>query len=155
MAKPRVLLEGWQDQYNRMRRSRARLDALSTYPEYDDAFFHAVQDAWHLKDWIQNDESDPAIDRSLHAKIVAEAHTRDAIRIIADLANCTKHLVQRDHPKAGAELDGTDAEAKMGTGQSKRWFRVRLRTGAMREGTELIDEAIAAWDELLKHHGFL
>lgn len=23
----------------------------------------------------------------------------------------------------------------------------------MREGTELIDEAIAAWDELLKHHG--
>jgi hypothetical protein len=99
MTKPRVLLEGWKHQCERMRRSRVRLDSLSTYPESDDAFFHAVQDAWHLKDWIQNDESDPSIDQSLRAKIVAVAHRRDAILIIADLANCTKHLVQRDPPR--------------------------------------------------------
>jgi hypothetical protein len=39
-----------------MKRSRTRL--ASPYQSsiaYDDDFYHAVQDAWHLKDWILED----------------------------------------------------------------------------------------------------
>ena len=56
----RVLVEGARNQYDRMHRSRARLrDRYESSVAYDDDFYHALQDAWHLKDWIKNDFPTP------------------------------------------------------------------------------------------------
>jgi hypothetical protein len=155
MNKPRVLLEHWMDQYHRMQRSRDRLRNVSNvFPDYDDAFFHAVQDAWHLKDWIKNDQ---ALDQNRRDLVIGQVHTCDSIMIIADLANCTKHLEL--NAVAGAEFQSRNAEAKLSTDasqwESKRWFTIRLTSGAACEGTELLDEAIAAWNDLLKRHQLL
>ncbi len=52
----RVFNEGWRHQYHRMKRSRDRFNAPHQIAdEYDDDFYHAIQDTWHLKDWIAND----------------------------------------------------------------------------------------------------
>jgi hypothetical protein len=48
------------------------------------------QVAWHLKDWIKNDQS---VDESCRNLVADEVHKCDPLLIIADLANCTKHLV--------------------------------------------------------------
>ena len=88
----RVFDEGWRNQYDRMHRSRVRLDAAHrSSDEYDDAFYHAVQDAWHLKDWIREDTGLPA---QLRDDISQQVDENESLGIIADLANCTKHLIR-------------------------------------------------------------
>jgi hypothetical protein len=100
----RVLAEGWRNRYDRMHRSRARLGRrYERSVDYDDDLYHAVQDAWHLKDWIK---SDAAIDQALRDRIVADVENERALRIIADLANCTKHLVLSKKTREGAALSG-------------------------------------------------
>jgi hypothetical protein len=119
----RVLLEGWRDQYERMRRSRARLNGrYESSLAYDDDFYHAIQDAWHLKDWIGEDA---ALDQGLRARIGSEVEKNTALRIIADLANCTKHLVLRKTIREGAALKGTSSTVNLGDGTLiNRDFRV-------------------------------
>src|SRR5437867_5283927 len=86
----RVFNEGWRDQYARMKRSGYRFNAPHQITaEYDDDFYHAVQDTWHLKDWIAED----ATLGPLGLSIAKEAETIPVLDIIADLANCTKHFV--------------------------------------------------------------
>src|SRR5437764_15394195 len=86
----RVFDEGWRHQYHRMKRSRDRFNASHQIAdEYDDDFYHAIQDTWHLKDWIAND----AALGSLVSRIAQEASTIPLLDIIAELANCQKHHV--------------------------------------------------------------
>lgn len=87
----RVFEEGWRNQYERMRRSRAQLENMHrTSDEFDDAFYHAVQDAWHLKDWIKEDDK---LGEQLRSEIINKVESAESLGIVADLANCTKHLV--------------------------------------------------------------
>ena len=88
----RVFNEGWRHQYHRMKRSRDRFNAPHQIAdEYDDDFYHAVQDTWHLKDWIAND----AALGPLGPRIAQEASTIPLLDIIADL--CELHEAPRAH----------------------------------------------------------
>lgn len=152
MKKPRVLLERWKHQYERMLRARNRLDAsFRTSDDYDDAFYHAAQDAWHLKDWIKNDTS---LRKTRRKKIAEKVHLLREIRIVADLANCTKHLVLSDI-KEGAQLAGTHSTVEIGKPEFQRQISIRLKDGTQRLATEILDDAIRAWGTLLKRHRML
>ncbi len=141
MNKPGVLLEHWRDQYDRLLRARTRLDAgFRSSLDYDDAFYHAAQDAWHLKDWIKNDQ---AVDESRRTLVADEVHKCDPLLIIADLANCTKHLVL-ENAKADAALAST--HSTVGAGTLQRRILIRLKNGTERSATEVLDDAIRAWD---------
>ena len=152
----RVLAEGWRNQYDRMHRSRTRLrGAYRSSIDYDDDFYHAVQDAWHLKDWIKGDA---AIDPVLRNRIVGEVEAEWAHRIIADLANCTKHLVldRKKWIREGAHLAATSSVVNLGDGTLiNRDFRVTLDDRTTHSGLELLDEALQAWDAQLKRHRLL
>lgn len=51
-------LTGWHSQYERMKRTYARLsENYVSSIDYDDTLQHFFQDCWHLKDWIKNDAS--------------------------------------------------------------------------------------------------
>jgi hypothetical protein len=147
----RVPAVGWREQYDRLRRARAKLDTehLSSLT-YDDDFYHAAQDVWHLKDWIKNDEAQPEAVRS---RISDAVHESKALLIIADIANGTKHL-EITTPKAGAGISGTDSTIGGGTPMI-RTIRVRMNDGTERTGVELLDEAINAWDLILETEGLL
>jgi hypothetical protein len=126
-----------------MKRSVARFHAPHQFAaEYDDDFYHAVQDMWHLKDWIAND----AALGPLGHTIAHESSTIPLLDIIADLANCTKHLVLTKALRAHAELHDNTMERTMTVG---------LEDGSEYTDVALLDDAHDAWENLLTRHGLL
>ena len=148
----RVFHEGWREQYARMKRSAARFHAPHQIAdEYDDDFYHAIQDTWHLKDWIAND----AALGPLGSTIAQEAATIPLLDIIADLANCTKHLVLTKTIRAGANLEGTSSTVSLHDGAMDRSITIGLEDGSEYTGAVLLDEAHEAWENILTGHGLL
>lgn len=81
---------GWPEQYERMRRMFARLmrDDHDQQEQLDD-FMIFFQTAWHLKDWIRNDENLAA---SICDGIESKVRQRDMLLICRDLAVGGKHF---------------------------------------------------------------
>jgi hypothetical protein len=92
-----TILTGWREQYDRMRRTYDRWQDLATgqvlasSEENKDAMIHFFQNAYHLKDWIKNDENAP-ISRSARRKVEKHVNRTEALRLCADLCNGTKHF---------------------------------------------------------------
>jgi hypothetical protein len=148
----RVFNEGWRHQYHRMKRSRDRFNAHHQIAdEYDDDFYHAVQDTWHLKDWIAND----AALGPLGSRIAQEATTIPLLDIIADLANCTKHLVLTKTIRANAELKSSSSTVSLDDGAMDRTITIGLEDGSEYTDVVLLHEAHEAWEILLNGHGLL
>jgi hypothetical protein len=148
----RVFHEGWRHQYHRMKRSHDRFNAPHQIAdEYDDDFYHAVQDTWHLKDWIAND----AALGPLGSKIAQEAATIPLLDIIADLANCTKHLVLTKTIRSGAELQSTSSTVSLHDGAMDRTITVSMKDESEYTDGALLMDAHDAWESLLTRHGLL
>lgn len=148
----RVFHEGWREQYARMKRSGARFHAPHQFAaEYDDDFYHAVQDTWHLKDWIAEDTTLGPLGPS----IAKEAGTIPVLDIIADLANCTKHLVLTKKIRAHAELKSTSSTVSLHDGTMDRTITVSMHDGSEYTDVELLFDAHDAWESLLTRHGLL
>ncbi len=83
----------WVGQWMRMLRSLERMQAPPTssfvYADVEDAVVHFFQDAWHLKDWLLKD---PASGALVDADIEGEVNRVLELKIVADVANATKHL---------------------------------------------------------------
>lgn len=149
----RVFEQGWRDQYKRMRRSALKSrEAFLNSDDYDDALYHAMQDAWHLKDWIDGDDN---LSLPLRSKIVDDAENDKTLGIVADLANCTKHLVLTRRIRQGAALHSASSEVNLGNRSMKREVVVRLKDGSTHSGADLLKQALSVWDTVLKKHGLL
>lgn len=89
---------GWDGQYHRMQRAFQRLwgvaPATSAFVagDIEDGFIHFFQDAWHLKDWLRNDPTT----RTRVTDIEQFINSSDPLKLVADLANGSKHLTLRD-----------------------------------------------------------
>ena len=144
--------EGWRHQYHRMKRSRDRFNAPHQIAhEYDDDFYHAVQDTWHLKDWIAHD----AALGPLGHRIAQEASTIPLLDIMADLANCTKHLVRTKTIRENAELKSSSSNVSLHDGAMDRTITIGLEDGSEYMGVALLDDTHEAWENLLTVHGLL
>lgn len=102
------LSEGWKDQYDRMLRSRVRLDeaaGASSGDEARDMLYHFFQDAYQLKDWLIH-----GLAMSRSAKDALEGHITATVPLArcADICNGTKHLLLKDPriPGKPAEVAG-------------------------------------------------
>jgi hypothetical protein len=147
----KVLPESWRDQYDRMLRSSWRFShGFPTTVDYDDAFYHFLQDAWHLKDWISND---PSLDQTLKSCVVAEAERSRPLRVVADLANGTKHLVLTRYIREGASVSSMDVTVLLGQGRIRREIVVTLIDGTQLVGANIVSDAVAEWDRLLHKCG--
>ena len=135
-----------------MKRSCDRFNAPHQIAdEYDDDFYHAIQDIWHLKDWMAND----AALGPLGARIAQEATTIPLLDIIADLANCTKHLIVTKAIHAGADLESTSSTFSLHDGVMERTITISLEDGSEYTGVVLLNDAHEAWENLLTGHGLL
>jgi len=82
------------EQYNRMKRFLERIKTQNRNQiEYEDDIWAFFQNAWHLKDWIQNDDAFKTknninIDNFLKNGIEQSTN----LQICRDIANQTKHL---------------------------------------------------------------
>lgn len=93
------ILSGWREQYDRMQRgltllrSVAEGEVYASSDEARDALFHFYQDAYHLKDWVKNDDSVKTAD-----DVERFINGTPDLQLCADLCNGTKHLsLNRSH----------------------------------------------------------
>jgi hypothetical protein len=106
---------------------------LST-EDYRDEVFALFQAIWHLKDWII--KSDSTLASKVEPWIQKEGHS---LKVAADVANGSKHMVLDRHPRAGGSAH-TRNDAFVVTGVSPpQTFKVVDRSGPQ----EVVRQAVA------------
>ena len=139
----------WRSQHDRMERGYTHLnEPYRSSTNYEDDIQHYFQDCWHLKDCIKNDDS---VSQSIRQSVEAEVEKHEPLRIIADLANGSKHL-NRHTNREGAYVTG--GHLTIGLGQNKPIdidYEVTLaKTGTVRSAKVIVKEAFDAWQIVLK-----
>lgn len=149
MLKPS--LTSWRAQYDRMQRSFERVTAEQTSSvAYDDALQHFMQDCWHLKDWIKNDPL-ANVGKAIEAAVFA----CKSLRIVADLANGSKHLDRYTHHE-GAYVTSTNVTVHLGQKRAiEHEYVVTLDDGTRTTAEALVSEAVKDWDSILKKRGLI
>lgn len=136
-------LISWRAQYARMLRGFEKLQrSYGSSVEYGDDLQHFLQDCWHLKDWIA---TDPA--SGIHAPdIEREVHAIDTLRVVGDLATACKHFNHDRTNRADAYVAGNDVTVGA---RLELVYRITTKYGDT-TAAQLVPDAVAAWDELLR-----
>lgn len=167
----------WPEQYDRMQRMLARLEHPSrVQQELLDDLMVFFQSAWHLKDWIRNDENVPS---EVRESIQEEVSNREALLICRDLAVGGKHFELWPVPGRPKALLGVVTKRNTTTRLGGGRVRPEVTTEESSEGVvvllppEIEDlpegehdaeldtlpalglarDVVAAWDELLVEVG--
>jgi hypothetical protein len=87
----------WREQYDRMKRWRARLNESGHAEERrrDDIYAFFVC-CYHLKDWIKKDAS---LDEDVHQGVESFVNSNRTLGLAADVANGFKHLERDQKPR--------------------------------------------------------
>ncbi|MDP4511733.1 hypothetical protein [Nonomuraea turcica] len=152
--------EGWRDQHQRMLRSHVRLAEAASgamsggSDEARDRLFHFFQDAYHLKDWLKNDD-DPRIppNGDVEALFTNPQRSIAVLRLAADLCNGVKHRKLR----AGTSKTGDDSTRISNQSVSiflgspviaeHQWY---VTSGGQKyDVVELADDIVEAWNAWL------
>jgi hypothetical protein len=154
-------LSGWQEQYERMLRSHARLtdiangSAMASSDQGRDALFHFFQDAYHLKDWIKNDSE--VAPRGVEKWIEQMA----SLRLCADLCNGSKHLKltksrTADLGTSFAVQDVTVRPGSIGHPANPPLHGWRVQSGGQSpDAVELAGDVVRDWRSWLRSEGLL
>jgi hypothetical protein len=146
MYKPNLVT--WRAQYDRMERGYTRLNkSYQSSTDYEDDIQHYFQDCWHLKDWIKNDIN---LSQAVRSNIEVEVDDHKSLRIVADLANGSKHL-SRHTNREGAYVTSGDVTVHLG--QSKPTeinYNISLSDGSVLSQKDLVIDAFDAWQIVLK-----
>jgi hypothetical protein len=138
--------DGWQMHYRRMVRSFDRLQRPYNNTEvHDDDLHHFFQDAWHLKDWINNDTTVP---ETIRHKIWKRVHEDFALRVAADLANGTKHLLLTKKLHENARFLNRQVIACPGQDLRFVWTIETSKGKFIAE--EMVHNVKTAWDKIIE-----
>jgi hypothetical protein len=95
----------WREQYDRVKRWRARLgERTGVEDRRVDDFYAFFSTCFHLKDWLKQDNSLP---ESVRADVETHVNATFWLKLCADLANGSKHL-ELSRPRV-------DPKARVGT----------------------------------------
>ena len=151
MYKPELVT--WRAQYDRMERGYTRLNKpYQSSVDYEDDIQHYFQDCWHLKDWIKNDVN---VSQIVRDNIESEVDNHKSLRIVADLANGSKHLSRTKH-REGAYVTGGNLNIYLG--QSKPIdieYNITLNDGSIVCQKVLVKEVFDDWQIVLKKFNLL
>jgi hypothetical protein len=116
--------------------------------DLEDFLSAALLLTWHLQDWIHHD---PHIDERIRRRIGERGLSNRDIRIVGDLSNRFKHVTNQK-PRAGAAhaLINLAAEVDGSTGIH---HLVEDDSGARRRASDILDAALAHWQQLLDDEG--
>jgi len=119
----------------------------------DDVYAFFIN-CFHLKDWIQNDDTvvlDSKVDKKEKGKYIKDyINTVDELKLCADLCNSVKHLYldrkpySRKEPKFGKK----SAKLYLGVGQDKIEMKYIIDTlSGPRDAFEIATKCMEAWDK--------
>lgn len=144
--------ESWEAQYRRMMRAYDRIEARPERPdEHEDALLCFFMHAWHLKDWIEADES---VSATARGAVETEAFKRPDLVRARDVANGAKHRVLTGHHHGGERASKT-LNLYLDGGTPGACVRYRFADGHEEDGMVLAHMTKGAWDALLVELGLL
>lgn len=136
-------------QFERVKRLLKRIENQNRNQiDYEDDLWFFFQNAWHLKDWIENDASLSAVTRNGIEKI-CKAYPR--IMICADLANRAKHSELTRKIRTDAKHTRTDVTIKIGIGSEYRYI-ITNKDKTEYDALELAKEIVTDWEEIIGDH---
>ena len=152
----------WRDQYERMKRFRARASepmsgsARETYNQrvVDDlaAFFVFC---YHLKDWLKKDSVYPVPSQEVE-DFVSQS---EELSLCGDLANASKHAVLRGdsvRSDPNPNVQGGSVSSDLGPLKFEgSWFEVVTSKGEEHDALNLADRCLCEWEEFLKKNGLI
>jgi len=139
----------YNEQFERVKRLLKRIENQNRDQiDYEDDLWFFFQNAWHLKDWIENDASLSVATRNDIEKI-CEAYPR--IMICADLANRTKHSELTRKIRTGAKHTRTDVTIKIGIGSEYK-YTITDKDKTEYDALELAKGIVTDWEEIIKDH---
>jgi hypothetical protein len=152
----------WRTQYERMKRTRHKLDRPYDVPaEYDDDVVHFFQDALHLRDWLTSDWSWQTGARKNAADCDAVAQwvkDHEALQAASDIANGTKHPERDKAPYRFMVRVRKHVNIHVGPGAETA---IEMRSdfadaqGKEQSASDLADDVIREWDDFLRSRGLL
>ncbi len=147
------ITDGWQMQWRRVERGFAKLnEAYNNTELYDDDIYHFFQDAWHLKDWIEND---PLVPSTVGDQVKQELGLARTFRVAADFANGTKHMVLRQ-PHKRAQFTERKVTVKLGNpGPALQERILTLVDGSQTTAEAVAAEVMREWPLLLRRFGLM
>lgn len=146
------------DQLARVERFLSRVqDHNRASVEYDDDLWSFFQNAWHLKDWIENDGT---LDKNIRKAIVDEAHRTFELQVCADIAVGTKHLSLTKRKNRGygyeSNVDRRSVNVYLGSPTtSVSTHYISLNDGSTIVAQELAEGIVTIWRKILSpiaHH---
>ena len=146
--------DGWQMQWRRVERGFLKLQEEYNNTElYDDVIYHFFQDAWHMKDWIKNDSS---VLKHVRDQIEAEVSNKRSLRIAADFANGTKHMLLTRPRAENAQLTGRNVSITLGAPGKARYEWVLTLSDTSNTTAEAVArELMEEWNQLLRKFGLM
>lgn len=114
--------------------------------QYEDDLWSFFQNCWHLKDWIKND---PKVSDVIKSNIGVEIYQYESLRICADLANRSKHLVLRNI-RIDANIPGRQIVAVVGSTSTVTWdYRIVIKDGKELKATAVAEQAVKDWEAMI------
>jgi len=156
-----MLIESYLQQYERMTRFLKRLENQNRdQQDYVDDMWSFFQHCFHLKDWIKND---PQISPDIGSKIEEKINASQTLKIIADLANRSKHF-RLDKKREDANLTGVGVtievpvlsispekkEANSESSKSKYHITIKTANSHTFDGLQLAKDAVKEWDRIFE-----
>ncbi len=150
----------WREQYDRMKRSHARLKEPSVPADRRvDDFYTFFVWCFHLKDWLKNDPSvDPGVAKAGESLV----NNSDPLKLCADLANGVKHLSARRTPRVDPDLRIEYLSAMINDPSQPDAIQIVDAISIIADGPqwlwdapEVADACVQAWESFLQQHRLL
>jgi hypothetical protein len=139
-----------KEQFARVERFLARIDRQEASDEAADDLWCFFMNCWHLKDWIIHD---PTI-KIPAERVKTDVDSYESLRICADLANRTKHLVLTRPAREDAKVVGRQVQVFDGSPhEATARYTVELADGSTRDVHEVARDAVRDWRALLDNYG--
>jgi len=145
-----------QNHYQRLERLAKKVltNTNREQHEYDDDVRQFLQECWNLKDRIKFDEE---IDAGIRNSVEEDIKQYPHLEMVADLANRIKHFTLTRNVRKDAKVGNIKVNIKVGnpgTGHAKITYRIDIDNGDSLELTELVNESVRSWKEILIGYGY-
>jgi hypothetical protein len=167
----------WREQYDRVLRARVRVTEHyavkagyktfggDDFQRFRDDILHCIQDIFHLRDWVKNDQSVDVDLGVLKTLFIGDPVCSPYLHMARDLANGSKHLVL-DRARSSevdiaisptGSVDWTPA-GNMEDGVIAQALQIEVGSGdgvTRMDALAFIDACMQEWDEFLRGEGLI
>jgi hypothetical protein len=126
-------------------RHRPKLDALLPDDEGEDRLRAFFESCWNVKDHARS-----GLPASAHPAFEAAVNAERTLRIVADVANRSKHVHLTRNDRCGAHVSTKQIYAFDGSSDvAVARYRITLADGPDFDALEVADRALEAWERVL------